>query len=272
MHVIDSASNDALQQRLTVLHTLRALGMSNADLRHRLLEVWNKADCLGNVSAKPLCQGYVPPHRHSLSNSAGAHASTAQNPGQERLWAAVWARLKSTAAYSIRHQSNERLLQLTKARAKVRQQMVSKRNKDSKRVAALDLQEHVCHGGTEFNMGHVTDGRLSLLSNKSDHSGHLNRQDENEAVHPYMTCSGAKVVQTSADAGEEAMLQALLAPTGPIEDFPGHEADEDTMKLLPEDTFQRPKQEVPVVISATTGLGLDALKKAISQRLRCTEI
>lgn len=46
VHVIDASSPSALQQRRTVLGVLAQLGMSEHCLRTKMIEVWNKADCL----------------------------------------------------------------------------------------------------------------------------------------------------------------------------------------------------------------------------------
>ncbi len=56
LHVIDGASPDVANQRATVYHVLRELGMTDAQLRSRVVEVWNKADLLEEPSAPPLAQ------------------------------------------------------------------------------------------------------------------------------------------------------------------------------------------------------------------------
>ena len=54
LHVIDGASPDVNNQRVTVYHVLRELGMTDAQLRSRVVEVWNKADLLEESTAPQL--------------------------------------------------------------------------------------------------------------------------------------------------------------------------------------------------------------------------
>ena len=46
LHVIDAAAPDVVNQRATVYRVLRELGVSDSQLRSRVVEVWNKADLL----------------------------------------------------------------------------------------------------------------------------------------------------------------------------------------------------------------------------------
>jgi hypothetical protein len=51
LHVLDAASPQALQQRSAVLHVLRELGVPQSVLQERVIEVWNKVDCLAAPAA-----------------------------------------------------------------------------------------------------------------------------------------------------------------------------------------------------------------------------
>lgn len=96
--MVDAASENVLQQRQTVRHTLRQLGLSEADLHHRVIEVWNKSDCLNMTRTQP-------PSSHSRPNCAAAalnsaeHATTSSfklTPGE--LWRAVSNRVRVVSA------------------------------------------------------------------------------------------------------------------------------------------------------------------------------
>ena len=54
LHVIDGASPDVANQRATVYHVLRELGVTDGQLRSRVIEVWNKADLLVESAAQRL--------------------------------------------------------------------------------------------------------------------------------------------------------------------------------------------------------------------------
>ncbi len=54
LHVIDAAAPDVANQRATVYRVLRELGVSDGQLRSRVIEVWNKADLLeASDASKP---------------------------------------------------------------------------------------------------------------------------------------------------------------------------------------------------------------------------
>jgi len=70
LHVIDGASPDVANQRATVYHVLRELGMTDAQLRSRVVEVWNKADLLEESSVPRLAAS-------PLEHGPGSQAATA---------------------------------------------------------------------------------------------------------------------------------------------------------------------------------------------------
>ena len=82
LHVIDGASPDVANQRDTVYHVLRELGMTDAQLRSRVIEVWNKADLLEESSAPRLA---APPLDDVTTNQA-ATSSLHESDDSDAEW------------------------------------------------------------------------------------------------------------------------------------------------------------------------------------------
>ena len=81
LHVIDAASPDVANQRATVYRVLRDLGVTDGQLRSRVIEVWNKADLLepSTVSQLPetlLADGPAVPSLEDGSDSDADWEST----------------------------------------------------------------------------------------------------------------------------------------------------------------------------------------------------
>ena len=70
LHVIDAASPDVANQRDTVYRVLRELGVTDSQLRSRVIEVWNKADLLEKPTA-PRVPSSVP------NDESAGHAAKA---------------------------------------------------------------------------------------------------------------------------------------------------------------------------------------------------
>lgn len=181
VHVIDASSPSALQQRRTVLRVLAQLGMSEHFLRTRMVEVWNKADCLAaEVEQGSHAEGGGPSHL------------------QTHLWRLVqnhlyheYHQVRSTApsydeeTIALRNQPPEEVDDLPHGKRGADENDNGHRNEPPE-VQELDIE-------SDTDSDH--DGRdVSIAGRKQDHL-----QATTEGVHD--ECMAASAVVVSAKTG-----------------------------------------------------------------------
>lgn len=268
VHVIDAASDDALQQRHTVLHTLRQLGMSEEDLQSRVLEVWNKADCLDDSTPARLPEArrsFNPPSTPGTRRESPGNPEplTDTEPAQEALWTALCSRIKAAAMQSGRQHSREVAEHLAKARRRGHRRTAHAAGKrsDLDIVPNPKTMEHRLHP-TEWSS--LTD---ALHSRERPAAGHRHDRWANSSELP------EKAVGTAVGNGEMCVrIEELLATAVPEMQ---HEVFEVEAARGPGAGEQRGHTgghhtTVPLVVSAATGLGLARLQIAIHDRLALT--
>lgn len=269
VHVIDAASDDALQQRHTVLRTLRQLGMSEEDLTSRVLEVWNKADRL-NASAPTRPQ---PGRPHSLNPPPTYYGTresprdpeplTDTEPAQEALWAALCGRIKAAAMQNGRRHSQEVAEHLAEARRRGHRRTAHTAGRclESGTLPDPESMDHRHHSAECSPPTGAPD------SQAREREGH--RHDRRaEGGEPPEKAVGGPV----GNGGMSIRTGELLATAVP-------EMQHEVVQVAPAGGLRarepqhvgRHRATVPLVVSAATGFGLGRLQLAIHERLTSME-
>lgn len=270
--MIDAASDDALQQRHTVLRTLRDLGMSEEDLRVRVLEVWNKADCLQTIPADPPQPARPQPcdPKPGPGSFAGCTSSVNTQLEQQELWAAVCARIQAAASRSGRSGARELAKHLAEAWQKRPGAQETTGSAGTSGAQVEDSAQRWAAGGAgrmhpaapDSDVAEACSPPESLEAEATTGPGH----DRGE---PGMDSATRAVGRQAGSAWGSTRLQELMAPAA-------LEVQEEVLETAPAGACEnRAPQEqlgtsastVPLVVSATTGLGLERLRHFIHERL-----
>eukprot|EP00892_Ulva_mutabilis_P002419 jgi/Ulvmu1/12178/UM085_0042.1 len=286
LHVVDAASDDALQQRQTVRHTLRQLGMSERDLRCRVLEVWSKADRLQLPAATP-SQAHNRP-RHPSAGSAdppGNAHSAGMELTQDALWKAVCERIKASHARGKREvRAATEDLDAQPAQVFSVQRPKQAVEKDSSRPAGEDPMsmgdagQHHAQRGKRILVAQLHEP-LNAHELEPESIASVDADVEIDGEHKGQGAVGVEGKRADVDMVQQDRLAELLMPVT-VEAEAGEEG------MMPEAQAEQRDGEgaseagagddesenvarvrVPVVVSAVTGMGLGRLKQAIHGRL-----